>query len=520
VMRLPVTPTTPHVRRGSWGNGSPFVRFNQPGFERPLAAPNGAGMRWVAAGLFMCSMLLLATDVYLSRPLPRTYVQMAWAVDHPTVYVLSSEHLPGDGHSLRKRADSLHVSESAARSAVKLRLSRGLGALPTDDDEAASAAVRQAFGKASSSVLNSSAGISDDISAGPVLNTRGSVVSGRYGTACRGFFTVFATAFLSPSIADHDHVGHVMRPQLEYWSAQMAAYDRKLTLFVTNDEVAVGLAYSNIRVQQFDAHELLGTCGFGADHLAEIKRWQADARGHAVARIADVLRLCLAKRHQMTYVDFDVMLIDATPDRFERPFVPAGLWIDQRSTLEVSNCIFCLNAGQLDAAVRHVQNVLERKLRLREQYFYTELGPIALARMVLRPEVSVLNPVELLPEQHPFGFTVEEMARLACRFNMSHFHLTGAIRSRLHIVGDLSGRGRIASSSVRYAALVQTLRCATGAPDLKLGEAGPLATYAPHHADTLESAPSKTTVPADSSASSTRPTGGVCGCNVFYPPLP
>jgi hypothetical protein len=298
---------------------------------------------------------------------------------------------------------------------------------------------------------------------------------------CRGFFAVFASIDQLPHAGDRDGVVKAMGAQLEYYSAQMVAYDRELLVFVSSAAMAQGLnatRFPRVNAQVFDANELLKTCGFTSTHLEEISRWSKDGDHtfFSIPRVSDIIRLCLAKRYRRTYVDFDVLLLDATPNRFERPFVPAGLWTDRGSSIEFSNCIFCLAEVHVDWLLDNVRAVMERKLRLHEQYYYTELGPVAFARMMLHPRITLFDQPDILPEQHPSGFTVEDMALQACRFNMSHFHLTGVIRSQLrHTTEKLPGSDESPQTvkDVRYRSLVQTLRCATGSTPLVIGNAAP-----------------------------------------------
>ena len=48
-----------------------------------------------------------------------------------------------------------------------------------------------------------------------------------------------------------------------------------------------------------------------------------------LTRTSDIIRLCIAHRYSMSYVDLDIMFLANSTERFLREYVPACIWGDE-----------------------------------------------------------------------------------------------------------------------------------------------------------------------------------------------
>jgi hypothetical protein len=277
---------------------------------------------------------------------------------------------------------------------------------------------------------------------------------------CRDFFTIFAYAFIPEDTPVYPQ--KVMRDHLDYLSAQLVRFNRTLTVYVTRPPAPGLPQFPNVHFELFDPLALLQRCGMADVHLAEMRRWALDPnRKMTIPRESDVLRLCVARERRATYMDFDIVMLDATPLRYQENFVSFGNWRETGGALEPTNDFFCLSSSQVDLVLGHVRRSMEEKARNPQLgYAYTELGPVAFMRMLLidQQRIPILN------EQHPWGHTAAAIVANGCDYRISHLHLTTAIRRRFE--KRMIGMGGVKR---RYVHLLQYLRCRLGAPPLDVG---------------------------------------------------
>jgi hypothetical protein len=154
--------------------------------------------------------------------------------------------------------------------------------------------------------------------------------------------------------------------QLKVLSAQMVLMNTTLTLFVT-DMLQCEFQHNAIRVEKFDSIELLKENGF-ENTLSIMDTWPKTR----YTRISDILRLALAKKYSMSYIDTDVTFLRLHKDLYEKSYVGAALWSNAKNAIEITNGAFCLPSNILDDMMAFQKS---RILNGSDKYFYTELGP-------------------------------------------------------------------------------------------------------------------------------------------------
>ena len=162
-----------------------------------------------------------------------------------------------------------------------------------------------------------------------------------------------------------------MTERMRVLSAQMAVMNATLTFFTTDTTGCMAFAkYPHVVVTKFNATEELLDHGFGREALAAVDRWDKAK----FTRISDVLRLCLAHRHRMSYLDTDVHFLHLQKALYEQPYVGAQIYSDNKNAIEITNAAFCLPRPVLsDMMGYQLARILQRGLA--QKFFYTELGP-------------------------------------------------------------------------------------------------------------------------------------------------
>jgi hypothetical protein len=179
---------------------------------------------------------------------------------------------------------------------------------------------------------------------------------------CRNFFVIWP----GDCIKSYDYLDERMRTL----SAQMTVMNSTLTFFTTDTKGCSWEKYAGVRVRLFNATEELLAHGF-SEVLPIMDKWDKTK----FTRPSDILRLCLAYRHQMSYLDTDVHFLQLQKVWYERTYVGAQLWSDKKNAIEITNAAFCLPRNILKDMMSFQKSAIMKKERTGEKYFYTELGP-------------------------------------------------------------------------------------------------------------------------------------------------
>jgi len=272
--------------------------------------------------------------------------------------------------------------------------------------------------------------------------------------ACQDFFAVFAH-FDEGAAEPEEALVTAQGPQLSYWERQLALFSEKarrratLTVYATSP-LTIGAEFEHVRVEVINGYAVLRRCGFSERHIDAVRGWRVHTR------FSDVLRVCLQRVvTRATYVDFDIVLLSASPAPFEVPFVDVGVWGEREASLEISNDMFCLEPRHLQLLTDYALRLIELKWQLNEtKYHYTEFGPGIFAHTLLRGDAAAN--LRLYAEPNPWSRDAESIGNQSCHYGMNHVHVTGSIRH--NIAGWPGG----------YLRLVDDIRCRVGAPHLAL----------------------------------------------------
>ena len=180
---------------------------------------------------------------------------------------------------------------------------------------------------------------------------------------CQDFFVTWP----GDCIESHSYLDVRMRTL----SAQIVVMNSTLTFFTSDLKGCTWDRYAGIRVALYNATEELITGGF-SEQLPIIAKWDKTR----FTRLSDILRLCLAHRHQMSYLDTDVHFLQLQRHWYERSYVGAQMWSDSKNAIEITNAAFCLPRDVLSDMMGFQKSVIMRKKEgTKHKYFYTELGP-------------------------------------------------------------------------------------------------------------------------------------------------
>jgi hypothetical protein len=180
---------------------------------------------------------------------------------------------------------------------------------------------------------------------------------------CKDFFVLWP----GDCVESHQYLDERMRTL----SAQMSVMNATLSFFTTDSKECSWDRYTGINVRVFNATEELLLQGF-AEVLPYIDKWDKTR----YTRLSDILRLCLAHRYEMSYLDSDVHFLQLQKGWYERPYVGAQLWSDNKNAIEITNAAFCLPRNFLEDMMSYQKSIVMRKKDGKFlKYFYTELGP-------------------------------------------------------------------------------------------------------------------------------------------------
>jgi hypothetical protein len=205
-------------------------------------------------------------------------------------------------------------------------------------------------------------------------------------------------------------------------SIQMASYGKTFTIFTVRNSTASSCSFDhlrNIKLIDFDARATLFEYNF-TDLVDEIMSW----KGVDLTRTSDILRLCLAHKYQMSYLDLDIMLLGNSSDIYTQQYVPAAIWAREEASIELTNSAFCLKRDILEDMMIFQRN----RIRQREKkWFYTELGPSMFTYVLFNRW-----PIFILSQNHPLDFTINSIVEKVREYNHLQLHLTTFIRWKLH----------------------------------------------------------------------------------------
>ena len=180
---------------------------------------------------------------------------------------------------------------------------------------------------------------------------------------CNNFFVIWP----GDCLKSHSYLDERIRTL----SSQMVVMNSSLTFFTTNLLGCTWEQYASVKVELFNATEELTTHGF-SDVIPIMESWDKTR----YTRLSDILRLCLAHRHRMSYLDSDVHFLQLQRGWYEAPYVGAQLWSDSKNAIEITNAAFCLPRHILEDMMAFQRSVIVRKREGKHvKYFYTELGP-------------------------------------------------------------------------------------------------------------------------------------------------
>ena len=247
---------------------------------------------------------------------------------------------------------------------------------------------------------------------------------------CKGFFALWP----SDCVDKYDDLFEKMK----VLSAQMVAMNSNLTLFVTDLKMC-NFPHQAIHVKQFDQIELLKESGF--DRAFPIMDTWVKTR---YTRISDILRLGLAYKYGMSYIDTDIAFLELRKERYERTYVGAALWSNAKNAIEVTNGAFCLPRFILKDMMAFQLN---RIMKGGDKYFYTELGPSMFHNVIMNR-----HEVLLYSQNHPAEPSLDEIAKGIQQYGHKQLHLTGHVRK--------------GNSQMSFGEIVNNIRKKAGLPQL------------------------------------------------------
>lgn len=268
---------------------------------------------------------------------------------------------------------------------------------------------------------------------------------------CSSFFSVMSSAYLPNEqrstggpCAGLGRYGEVLKRQ----SLQMAALNSTLTIFTSWSEQKLNRfeaecnkpfrELDRIFFQQFDADALLHKYNFTADQMRWIQNWHKTAshKEHVPERLADLLRIILAKENGMAYLDLDMIPVPpATSNRsqpadlyLESPCVAVPIWAEGNGALEIQNSGFCFTGRQLDHLIGRMKTLIDSKGETQVYPTYTDMGP----KVFLHSLQSLirLDPINLLFTTSNDDGSVSKVLNKAQRFDSEiyWFHLDSRFR--------------------------------------------------------------------------------------------
>jgi len=256
---------------------------------------------------------------------------------------------------------------------------------------------------------------------------------------CKSFFSVMSAAFLPFEQRDALPCNKLYagryKPLLERHSKQMVKLNTTLTVFTSwsdmqkrtmpecqplNSSPDNNTYYPNIIERDLgDPYELLQYYNFSQQqqywisqvwhNYSEAVRYRPiyEHKKNVGARLADLFRILLAHRHQMAYLDLDMIpLLTATStttttkqESFKNlflatPNVAVPLWGDENGGLEIQNSGYCFTQKQLEYLIDRAKLIIDSTGPNQDYRRYTALGPTLFHRSI--QTLTALAPTRLL----------------------------------------------------------------------------------------------------------------------------
>ena len=229
-----------------------------------------------------------------------------------------------------------------------------------------------------------------------------------------------------------------LHEKLKVLSSQMVAMNSSLTLFVPSTK-GCEFEHAAVAVKLYDQTELLKEAGF-EPAFAVMDTWVKTR----YTRISDIIRLALAHKYGMSYLDTDITFLELRKELFERSYVGAAIWSNAKNAIEISNGAFCLPKHILRDMMSFQRS---RILSGGDKYFYTELGPSMFHNVLMNR-----HKVRLYSQNNPAEPSLDEIARAIHQYGHKHLHLTGHVRK--------------GNAELTFGEIVNTIRRKVGLPEL------------------------------------------------------
>ena len=227
--------------------------------------------------------------------------------------------------------------------------------------------------------------------------------------------------------------------KLSLLSEQVKLMNSYITVFVTGMN-SCDFKLQNIKFQLYNATNILTEYGFET-LITKMYSWK-----NKYTRLSDIVRILLAHKYQMTYLDTDIHFLHLKKDLYQIPFVGAALWYDNKNAIEITNAIFCLPKNILEDMIQYQLN---RVSKGNDNYFYTELGP-SMFHHVLINRYSI----PLYSHNSPIEPSIDKIAYDIQLFGHKHLHLCGHVRKGNH--------------ELKFSEIVNKIREKIGLPKINL----------------------------------------------------
>lgn len=234
---------------------------------------------------------------------------------------------------------------------------------------------------------------------------------------CNDFFTVFTAGVGAAAKESCLKPFKELSDRFEVWNDQMRSLNSTMYVYTNfhDGHMCQFSGYPNLKMVNFDTDALFAKFNM-TEALATMKAWPGRP-----TRVADVMRLLLAREYHRTYIDMDILLIDAHRSHYMHPFAGAAIFQDNKNALEITNSAFCLPSSILERMIAFV----DRRIRLgSNNYFYTELGPSMFHKVLFNQYPAV----SLFSQNHPAVADLDRLAREALIYNHRTIHLSGHVR--------------------------------------------------------------------------------------------
>ena len=176
---------------------------------------------------------------------------------------------------------------------------------------------------------------------------------------CDGFFGLWP----SDCVDKHDQLDD----RLKVLSSQMKLMKSTFTLITTESKMCNFNYYPYIKTLTINSTSILVEYGFTPAFM-KMSQWKKTR----YTRISDILRICLAHKYKMSYLDTDIHYLNMNKSIYECSYVGAAVWGNSKNALEITNAAFCLPSNILKDMLAFQLN---RIIHGDDKFFYTEFGP-------------------------------------------------------------------------------------------------------------------------------------------------